>query len=69
MDGVSAPHALEVRAVRPTTMQVVRMPPYVDLVVGHVTLGFYLGCTLCEAADPTSHKTKTAARQSTWRHP
>lgn len=62
-------HALEVRAVRPTTMKVVLVPPYIDLVVGHTTLGFYLGCTGCEAADPTTHKTRDRARRSTWRHP
>lgn len=62
-------HALEVRAVRPTTTVIDRTPPYVNLVTGHVTLGYFLGCTLCEAADPTSHKTKTAARATAWRHP
>jgi hypothetical protein len=64
-----ADHALQMRAVQPTTTVVIRTPPYVDLIVGRIILGYFLGCTGCEAADPTSHKTKTAARRTTWRHP
>lgn len=64
-----AEHTLEVRAVRPTTTQVVRVPPYVDRVMGYITMGYYLGCAGCMAADPTTHKTKTAARATPWRHP
>jgi len=64
-----AEHALEVRAVRPTVVKLVLVPPYADWVKGHITLGFYRACTGCEAADPTTHRTRDLARLSTWRHP
>lgn len=64
---MTAPHTLEVRAVRPTIAER-RSVCSPDLVIGPSTLGYYLACTGCEAADPTTHETSRLAEQTGWRH-
>lgn len=61
-------HRLVIRAVRPTMTEFSKVFS-MDRVVRNRTLGWYLGCAGCEAADPTTHPTREKARQTTWRHP